>query len=706
MQTTVIPPNSPLPGFRRDLKIYTGPQDDDGAPTYSIYDPVKGQYYKLSWSERMVLAIFRQGMTLEQLQKIINTQTPIQTNIDELRSFFLEAQTNNLLQIPTSSEYLTQLSNKFEGGWMWWLLTHYLYIRIPLFKPDKFLQATLKYAKLLVSTPMLILYGFLTITGLGIIINRWDEYIHTILHFFSFEGAIWYGLGIIFLKIVHELSHAYTAAAYGLKVPSIGVAFIVLWPVLYTDVTHGWKLMDRRQRLLISAAGILAELVLAGLATLGWALSKPGIFQSICYVLSTTSLLTTLIVNLNPALRFDGYYLLSDISGIDNLQDRSYRLGRWKMHHFFLGIEAPCPEEDFSNSKIWAVTLYSLYTWFYRITLYTTIAIFVYYAFTKSLGVILFLSEILIFLAWPFFTELAEINKVKKYFKPNARVFISLTALSILLLWFILPLPHTSSFTAFTVPNAWQIIYAPLDSEVEKVVIKINDQVKKGQLLIQLKSDQLKESLDKAKIDEKIQQIHINRAEYEPGQLNSLPKFQAMLDQLKEKKLQLQNQMDALQIVAEIDGVVFNWDRDLFVGENLSKGKELGRIANLKQINVYAFVPEEKMHTVMIGNKAEFYIPSSNLTFNGKIINAQPFRAQDFSYIPSASKFGGNIPVIEKNNKLEVIESYYIVEIQLEGDHYPQLGQTGDARWKGPNSSYAMDLMRFIHRTLLKESGF
>lgn len=705
MQIT-FPTNLPLPGLRRDLKIFLGPQDDDGAPTYSIYDPVKSQYYKISWTERMILALYRPGMTLENLYFELKKRTTLQPEMSELQNFFLEANYNGLFQVPADSEKLYDISKRAEGGWLWWLLLHYLYLRFPLVKPDKFLRSTLKYAKFLVSYPMLILYSILIFKGLMIIITRWDAYIHTILNFFSFEGALWYAVGICFVKVVHEFAHAYTAAAFGVHVPSMGIALIVLWPVLYTDVTHSWRLSSRGQRFLISAAGVIAEIILAGIATLGWALSSPGTFQSMCYVISTSSLATTLIINLNPALRFDGYYLLCDIWGIDNLQDRAFRIARWKLHQIFLGIEAPCPEPHLESRTIVGMTIYSVYTWLYRITLYTTIAIFVYFAFTKSLGLILFLAEILIFLVWPFYTEVKEIYQVKKYFKSKARFYTTLSVLGLLLLWFVIPLPHTYSFTAFSVPSSWQNVYVPDASEVDKIFISRGDQVNIGDPLIQLKSVNLDKALEGAKVEINIQQNRIDRAETEQSLYNTISQEEATLARLKEKEKQLQNQIDSLSIFAELNGIVYDWNKNLFVGESLPTGAELGKIANLKNVEAYVFVPEDKIKTVILQNEAEFYTPSSDTVYPGKIISMQPFRAIDFNYIPLASVFGGTLPVIQKNNKLEIIDTYYLIVIQLEGDKLPPFGQTGYARWNGPASSYAMDLFRFIHSIILRESGF
>ena len=227
----------------------------------------------------------------------------------------------------------------------------------------------------------------------------------TFTYFFNLEGAFIYAIAIIIVKIIHEFAHAYTAKYYKLYVPTMGIAMIVLWPVLYTDVTEGWKLQKRSQRLAISFAGIAAETIVAGISTFFWGISEPGLFQSVCFVIASVTWISTLVINLNPAMRFDGYYIMCDLTGIDNLQLRAFNYTRWQLRKWLLGLDVPCPEDLVTPQRKYGMIIYTIYTWIYRLFLYTAIAVFVYYKFTKALGVFLFLVEIIVFLMLPFFSE-------------------------------------------------------------------------------------------------------------------------------------------------------------------------------------------------------------------------------------------------------------------------------------------------------------
>ena len=142
--------------------------------------------------------------------------------------------------------------------------------------------------------------------------RNWDVFQSTFIYFFSTEGLFLFLLAVFLAKIVHELGHAYTAKLYGLRVPTMGIAFLVLWPVLYTDTSDAWKLPNRRQRLSIAAAGMLAEIGLAGIATLLWSFLPDGPIRSALFMVATTTWIITLLINSNPFLRFDVYFFLSD----------------------------------------------------------------------------------------------------------------------------------------------------------------------------------------------------------------------------------------------------------------------------------------------------------------------------------------------------------------------------------------------------------
>ena len=132
--------------------------------------------------------------------------------------------------------------------------------------------------------------------------------------------------------------------------------------------------------------------------------------------------------------------------GIDNLQPRAFAMARWKLREWLLGVYIPPPEERVSHKRMVSMIIYSVYTWIYRIFLYTAIAIFIYFKFTKALGIFLFLVEIGIFFVWPIVWEIKDLNRLKPHLHANIRMFFTCLALSILILWLIVPFLIPSLF--------------------------------------------------------------------------------------------------------------------------------------------------------------------------------------------------------------------------------------------------------------------
>src|SRR3569832_322813 len=181
---------------------------------------------------------------------------------------------------------------------------------------------------------------------------------------YSWQGLLSYALALICIKFLLELGHAYTAKRYGGRVPTMGVAFLVLFPVAYTDVNEVWKLPEKRQRIAVSGAGIITELVIAAWATLAWTLLPDGSFKNAAFLLATTTWVSTIMINGSPFMRFDGYFLLSDWLNMPNLHARTFALARWRLREWLFGLGEPKPEV-IGIRRERGIILYGWITWTY-----------------------------------------------------------------------------------------------------------------------------------------------------------------------------------------------------------------------------------------------------------------------------------------------------------------------------------------------------
>ncbi|WP_010286374.1 site-2 protease family protein, partial [Pectobacterium brasiliense] len=334
-----------LPPLRADLQLAESAPGINGAPQWVLSDPITGRYFTLTPSAIRLL----RHWSLRQPQQILaaaNSEPGLPLRVKELEQLMQFLRQHDLVAASDPEQRQRYLGKAHAMRTSLWksVLHQYLFFRIPLWRPDPVLNRCWPWLQRY-GTPFLIwVFPFILLLGLFLVSRDWVRYTHSFPHLFSLSGMAVFGISLVFAKFIHELGHAFMAKRAGCRVQSMGVAFIVLFPLFYTDTTDAWKLKDRQARLLIGAGGILAELMLAVIALLAWALLPDGPARTAAFMLSSATWLTTLVVNLNPLMRFDGYFLLSDFWRVENLQERAYALCRWRLRESLFGHGHPAPE--------------------------------------------------------------------------------------------------------------------------------------------------------------------------------------------------------------------------------------------------------------------------------------------------------------------------------------------------------------------------
>lgn len=302
-----------LPRLREELDLLPGPHTVDGQPSWTLHDPVRNLFFRIDWLTLEVLTRWTMGDPVRIAQDV-NENTTLAIGAEDVEGvakFLLQHQLVQASSSQTPQKMAEQLA-KIQGSPLKWLLHHYLFFRVPLVKPDAWLNRWVHVARWF-GTPW---FAWLTLgalaMGLSQVIRRWDVFTASLVDTFNLEGLLAYGVALLVVKVLHELGHAFTAKHFGCRVPAMGVAFLVMWPVAYTDTNETWRLTDRFQRLRVASAGILTELVIAAWATLAWGLLPEGGMKSAAFVLATTSWVATLAINASPFMRFDGYFILMD----------------------------------------------------------------------------------------------------------------------------------------------------------------------------------------------------------------------------------------------------------------------------------------------------------------------------------------------------------------------------------------------------------
>jgi len=705
----VVEEDEVLPGFRSDIKLYVGPHADDGSPTYTVHDPIKGDYWKISWPESLVLQYHIPGMTVEALADKINSRTTCKVTQEEIVSFFKQAKMHNLLKEEKTGE---QLYGEWEATRKSSLsfLTN-LFIRIPLFKPDRFLAKTLPYVLFLVSKPALILYAVLSVMGIAMVFVNLERYFSTFSYFFNFEGLIAYITTIFIVKTIHEFSHAYTAARYGVNVPTMGLLFIVIWPMLYTDITNSWKLWSRKQRIAITSAGVASELIMAGITTFAWAVTEPGLLKSAFFLVSSATWITSLFINLNPAIKFDGYLLLSDIWGIDNLQMRGMAVTRWKIIHGLLGYDMENPEPALTSRTLNGMFIYGLFTWFYRFVVYSYIVYFIYTHVTKVLAVLISLIVIGNYLVYPLVQEYKHFKKQNLHLAHPIQYRLVNVLIIVILLGIVLPLPKTITVEAITAPVNSQNVYASTSSVIKQVYVENGQQVNQGDPLIQLYSPKLEyERLEAAS---KVRELEASK---KMAGLNEEIQdfFRSKQEELEAARINLasiEEQIEKLRIVAAVSGQVSNWKRGLQNGLPVKKGEILFQVVDETTIKVVGFVPEKELDSLSLGQNAEFCLNSHRNCYTGEISQIQGTRQMLLDKPQMASIYGGKLLTTAeerttREGKATLVESFYTIDVNLDAKgEEVGFGHRGFIEVSVGWRSLLFEWIKSLHGLVLRESG-
>ena len=301
-----------------------------------------------------------------------------------------------------TSEFLSATKKRMEQQKTARQLSGIYFRYIPLFNPDNF-ERTLWIYNLIVNKYTATLILLLLPGALYYVITGVQNFKDVYLFFFNFQNLVILWSSIALTKLIHEFSHAYTAKSYGVRVPEMGVGFLMFFPVLYSNVTDAWQLGDRKQRMAIAGAGIIAEGVIAILATYVWAFTQPGLINSLAFYSMAMSFVSTILFNGNPLMKFDGYFVFTDYMRLPNLWAKSMSFIKYLWMNRVLGLtNYPDPSNTERERTIFGI--YGVCLFLYRISLYTGICIGVYHRFDKLLGIMLGLIAFGLFIVKPIYS--------------------------------------------------------------------------------------------------------------------------------------------------------------------------------------------------------------------------------------------------------------------------------------------------------------
>ncbi|SMF72548.1 putative peptide zinc metalloprotease protein [Tistlia consotensis] len=583
-----------LPPLRDDLRLYEAPPDVNGWPTWTLYDPVRGRYFRLGQAAFRLLAQWRLGEAARVLERA-NADCTIATSARDLVQLLRFLRANSLLAEEGEDARASLESQKaaMREGPVTWLLHNYLFLRIPLIRPDRLLALTLPLIRPLMTAWFIRLTLVVGALGLLLVLRQWDAFRATAIDHFTWDGITGFAATLVAVKVLHEFGHGWQARRFGVPVRSQGVAFIVLWPVLYSDTTDAWRLVSRRQRLLIGAGGMLVELTLACWATLAWSFLPEGYLRSAAFMVATVTWISSLAINLNPLMRFDGYYLTSDLLGIENLQARSFALARWRLRELLFGHGAP-PPEHFRPLVRERVLLFGYATWVYRFFLFTGIAAVVFHLFFKPLGPMLAFVEIWWFVWRPVQRELAAWWQLRERIRLRPGLALGLLALGGGLWLLATPWQSYLHLPAVLQAERYTALYPPHPARIARILHRDGDRVEAGALLFQLESPDLDFQLEQTRQELSLTQALLQRTAADPETLARAGVLESQLASQLTEARGLSETRERLAIRAPFAGRLVDLPPGLREGLWVAPNQPIGRLVDpsIGRVRAYATGPD------------------------------------------------------------------------------------------------------------------
>jgi len=703
-------PPATLPKLRQDLKLYPGPQHRDGSPSWRVLDPVRNRFYEIGLLEFELLARWADHPTAEALIDAVIDETPISPTEEEVEGF-VEFLVTNQLVIPEGPEALGQLRRRWMSAkrpWYEQLFHNYLFFRIPLVRPDKFLERTLPIAQLFYTRTFALIVLTVFFVDIYLLTREWDELARTFTYFFNLQGGLYFLLAGSFSKVIHEFAHAYTAKRYGVRVPAMGLSFLVMWPFLYTDTSETWKLADRKKQIAIASAGVLSELALACFATLLWVITPEGAMKSIFFILATTTWLLTLAVNASPFMRFDGYFVLSDFLDFPNLHDRSFACARWWVRGQFFGLREALPEPTFSNNQRRGLVVFALFVWAYRFVVYLGIALLVYHAFFKLLGIVLMVLEFGFFIIRPVVSEWRYVWARRSLVHFNRGAIATLFAVLLVVLWLV-PVANEVTAPAVLVAEREQSVFVPMSAQIKSVEVSAGQRVEAGQILVQLGSAELRLREKSAR-----RALETSRVEYLRAAATRAQQERRMVlgGQVAEAEAELNavaEEQSKLAVRASAPGIVRDMRSDLVAGRWIGSRELMMRIVSPGAAGIEAFVTDSQIESVAVGQVVKFIPEVAGMSaVAGKVVSIDKTASKQISRNVLAGPYGGGIPAVtDKRGGATAQNAIYRVVIRPEASFKP-----GDSIVRGTvriETDLTLVAQNFLYRAasiFVRESGF
>lgn len=574
--------------------IHTYPQDYRGKRWYVLRDETNGRHLRFNAAAYEFIGHLNGGLSVQQIWDLMKAsdagteleQSDILLILTQLFSIYALA--NGLSADAT--EFFKRYQHERRLNYKRAVMNP-LAIRIPLLDPDRLLNWLLPWVRPLFTGVGGAVWLIIVVVAGLLAITNFRELSSTINQDILSPANLLLMLPIfIFIKVIHEFSHAFAVKIWGGEVHEMGISLLVLAPVPYVDASSAWGFRDKYKRALVGAVGICAELFLAALAVYIWLAVEPGLVKDAAFNAILIGSVSTLLFNANPLLRFDGYYVLQDLIEIPNLYTRSNQYYLYIIKRYLFGIEAAHSPVTAAGERGWFI-FYGISALIYRLTIMVAIVFFLTQEYL-IIGVALASWMIIMQLILPVVrgVRFLLINPMLTGLRCRAIgvSIITLSSLTAVGLYF--PVSLTSHTEGIVwVPDKAQVV-SGAEGFISEVLVESGTHVESGTLLMRLAAPTLDSRV--AVLEARQRQLEIRHVsshlkERVKSSILALEivAVKAELDMLREQQL-------SLQIFSEVAGTFVVPNGQVMRGRYLEKGQLIGYVITPERLIVKLVVPQ------------------------------------------------------------------------------------------------------------------
>jgi len=655
---------------------------------YVLRDPFNNQFFRLRPGAHEFVIRLRPERTVEEVwEECLERYPEDAPGQEDVIQLLTQLYFANLLhfEMAADSSKLFERYRKRRQREIRSKLLSIMFIRIPLFDPDPLLKRVLPVFRHLISPIGAVLWLAVVAGAIKLVVDRFDMATSQAQGILAPDNLFLLYAGLVVVKSLHEFGHALVCRRFGGEVHTMGVMLLIFTPLPYMDATSSWSFRSRWQRALVGGAGMITEVFLAALATYVWAQTGPGVLHSLAYNMMFIASVSTVLFNGNPLLRFDGYYILSDLLDIPNLTTRSKKHLRHLVEHYAFGYKDSFSPAQSPKEAFW-LTVFGVLSGIYRVVVFAGIILFVADKFLLA-GLLMALICVISWGIVPLYRLIVYLASSPRLARTRLRAVAVSVGVLALLVGFLGVWPFPDRFRAPGVIESVQYVKVINASPgyVKTVLVPSGTRVRAGTGLIELADRELDLEIE-ASAAQRAETLAMQRRalRLETADLEPIRK---RLEAIQSKLADLKKQRDALLVRTRQSGI---WVAPLatdMVATWVPRGTTVGEIVNRDAFRFSAVVSQDEAADLFNDQirKVEVRLHGEG----GKNLDVDALKIIPFQQdqLPSAAlgwSGGGEVPVsMEDDTGLQATEPFFQIYATIKSTREPMLlhGRSGKLRF-------------------------